>query len=239
MQTAILTGGLATRLNTLRLEVPKSMIEVGGKPFLQYQIELLKKNNIYDIILCVGHLGDQIIVYFGDGSQFGVNIKYSWEKEELLGTGGALKKASPLLNDTFIVMYGDSYLDFNYNSFIELFYQSQVSALMAVYKNNDTLDKSNVSFNNGKILNYDKRGKTKIAYYIDYGATILSKKVLDIIPNNKFYDLADVFNYLSLKNTLFGYEVKNRFYEIGSVMGLRDFEEYMQIENSKLINEGA
>jgi len=237
MQVVILSGGLATRLNSLRLDVPKSMIEVGGEPFLLHQIELLKKNNLLDIILCIGHLGDQIVNYFGNGERFGVNIKYSWEEDKLLGTGGAVKKAAHLLEDRFIVMYGDSYLDFNYNRYIKYFYGARVLALMAVYLNNDTIDKSNVTYRNGQITNYDKRGKQRLNYYIDYGATILSKKLLNLIPDKEFYDLSDLFTELSNKKMLFGYEISNRFYEIGSVKGIRDFEKYLKYTNKKLLEE--
>lgn len=237
MQIVILSGGLATRLNSLKLDVPKSMIEIKGKPFLLHQIELLKKNKLFNIVLCVGHLGDQIINYFGDGSRFGVNIQYSWEEDTLLGTGGAIKKASPLLDDNFLIIYGDSYLDFNYNRYIKYFYGAGILSLMTVYLNNDTIDKSNVTYKNGQVINYDKRGKQRLNYYIDYGATILSKKLLNMIPKNEFYDLSDLFTELSNKKLLFGYEISNRFYEIGSVKGIRDFEDYVKDENKKLLKE--
>ncbi|MFC2067344.1 NDP-sugar synthase [Chloroflexota bacterium] len=109
MQTVILAGGLATRLGDLTKDNPKSMLKILGKPFMEYQLESLRAGGIEDIVICLGHLREQIESYFGDGREHGVNIRYSYE-DNLLGTAGALKKAEPLLGDIFFTMYGDSYL---------------------------------------------------------------------------------------------------------------------------------
>jgi NDP-sugar pyrophosphorylase family protein len=113
MQVAILVGGLATRLRPLTSSLPKAMLPIKGKPFLEYQVALLNYHNVRDIVLCVGYLKEKIKDYFGDGGKLGVNIQYS-EEEELLGTAGALKNAELLLEDEFLLLNGDSYLPVDY-----------------------------------------------------------------------------------------------------------------------------
>ena len=115
MQIVILCGGLATRLGNLTKDTAKSMLKIKDKPFLLYQIENLKKHSIEDIVLCVGYLSEQIENYFGNGKKFGVNIKYSYDKDKPLGPIGALKNAEDLLEDIFFIMYGDSYLNVEFN----------------------------------------------------------------------------------------------------------------------------
>jgi len=229
MQCAILAGGLAERLLPLTYNIPKSMILIEGKPFLEYQIELLESNGIRDIILCIGYLGEKIEEYFGDGLRFGVNIRYSRE-QELLGTGGALKEASNLLDAYFFVLYGDSYCNIEYMNMCNVGLLVRLNmiaeAVMAIYKNENKFDKSNVKFVDKYRILYDKNG-SKEYKYIDYGISYLSKKVLDLVPSNKFYNLADVFKILSTTYRLIGYEVFNRFYEIGSLKGLKEFKSHM------------
>ena len=160
MQIAILAGGLATRLQPLTEKIPKSMIMIQGKPFFQYQLEFLKKEGITDIVLCVGHLSEQIETYFGDGKRFGVNITYSKERDKLLDTAGALKNAERLLEDVFFVMYGDSYLFLDFEAVKGYYRIHNKSALMVVYKNHDIYDKSNVVVEDGMVMRYDKKHTT-------------------------------------------------------------------------------
>ena len=228
MQCVILAGGLATRLSRITDNVPKSMVPANGKPFLEYQIELLRKSGIKNIVLCIGHKGDLIKDYFRDGKKFNINITYSQE-EELLGTGGALRNAYNFLDDYFFVLYGDAYLNIDYLGVMNYLKKMQCSSLLTIYKNEGRFDKSNVEFIDHKFVVYDKQNPTEKMNYIDYGLSILSKRIIKkYIPNNTFYDLADCYNALSKKNQLIGYEAKNRFYEIGSISGLRDFEKYIR-----------
>jgi MurNAc alpha-1-phosphate uridylyltransferase len=228
MQAAILAGGLSTRLSPLTITVPKSMINIMGKPFLEYQIDLLKKNGIRNIVLCVGHLHEQIKNYFGSGSKFHVNIIYSYDGKRLLGTGGALKNAEEYLESEFFVMYGDSYLPIAFKKVYLHFIKNNAIACMVVYKNESRYDKSNVLFKNKNVKVYDKSKPSLEMQYIDYGLTLLSKEILKKIPRGKPYDLADVLGNLAQANRLLGYEVYNRFYEIGSLEGLKDFEKYIE-----------
>jgi NDP-sugar pyrophosphorylase family protein len=142
----ILAGGLATRLRPLTERIPKALVEVVGRPFLEHQIELLKRNEITDIILCVGYLGEMIEQRYGNGDALGVRIRYSFDGARLLGTGGAIKKALPLLPDSFFVLYGDSYLPVDYQAVAAAFWKAGRPALMTVYANCDAWDTSNVWF---------------------------------------------------------------------------------------------
>lgn len=226
MQVVILAGGLATRLRPLTANIPKSMVRIKGKPFLEYQLELLRSNGLSDIVLCVGYLSDQIKEYFRDGKDFEVKIEYSEEKE-LLDTGGALKNAEELLEEKFFVMYGDSYLPFDYNGAARYFEKFNKKGLMVVYKNYNKYDKSNVVIKNNLVVEYDKKKQSRNMIYIDYGVSILRKKVLDGYPKGKAFSLEMLFKKLILEKELLAFETKIPFYEIGSFEGLRRFEKFV------------
>jgi NDP-sugar pyrophosphorylase family protein len=228
MQVVILAGGLAIRLRPLTFKVPKSMILIKGKPFLAYQLEVLHSVGVRDILLCVGYLGEQIEEYFKDGSDFDVKIRYCWENDRLLGTGGALKKAEPYLEPQFFVLYGDSYLMFDYRDMYEAFMKSGYIAMMAVYRNENLFERSNVVVEDGLVKVYDKKDHHPGMDYIDYGISILTKEVLNRIPDDEVFDLADLYSSLAAEKNLGAYEVKERFYEIGSFQGLKDFEAYIR-----------
>lgn len=224
MQIVILAGGLATRLRPLTEGVPKSMISINGKPFLEYQIELLRKNGLADILLCTSHLGSQIQDYFGNGEDFGVRLKYSEEKERLLGTGGALKKAENLLEDRFFVMYGDSYLMLDYQKIAGYFHKFNKLGLMVVYKNYNRFDRSNVVIKDGFVKVYDKTYSNPEMVYIDEGISILRKEILSDFSSRTPFPLDKIFQRLISKRELLAFETKQRFYEIGSPEGLNDFK---------------
>ena len=230
LQCVILAGGLATRLKPITEKIPKSMLKIKDTPFLEYQIELLGKNNIDEIIVCVGYLSKQIESYFGNGERFGVNIKYSYEKDQLLGTGGAIRNAWSLLQNNFFVIYGDSYLNINYGAVYRYFLKINYSSLLVIYKNKNKWDKSNVVFKSGVVELYDKKSQTPEIKYIDYGLSILSKKVIKEVPEGVFYDLANLYKRLAREKKLAGYEVFRRFYEIGSKRGLKEFKDFMERE---------
>ena len=228
MQIVILCGGLATRLKPLTEKITKSMIEIGGKPFLEHQLNLLKKNNIFDIVLCIGHKGEYIESYFGDGSRFGVRIKYSREKEELLGTGGALKQAESLLDEVFLVIYGDSYLPFNFKAAVDYFNEFNKLGLMVVYKNQNRYEKSNVVVKDNLVIEYSKEGLDKKMEYMDYGVSIFKKKALKFLPENTHCDLSQLHLSLIEKDQLMAFESKIRFYEAGSFPGIEEFKRYIK-----------
>jgi len=228
----IISGGLATRLGPLTKDIPKSLLKFDDKPFIQHQIELLAKRGFKNILICLGHLGGQMKDFLGNGDWLNVKINYSFDGDTLLGTGGAILKARKYLSDVFFVIYGDSYLNIDYRKALSYFYKNDKLGLMTVFRNNDQYDKSNVIYRNNMVVLYDKKIRTENMDYIDYGLSILNKETLDLIkPENDFYDLADLLKILSKRNQLLGFEIKKRFYEIGSLKGIEDFNDYIIKKN--------
>jgi NDP-sugar pyrophosphorylase family protein len=226
----ILTGGLATRLYPGTLKIPKSLIEVAGKPFIFHQLALLKRQGVCNVVLCVGKFGEMIQDYAGDGHAWDLKVQYSYDGETLLGTGGAIKKAIPFLPDVFFVLYGDSYLDVDLKLILERFECEGKPALMTVYHNKNKWDKSNVLFKNGRVVKYDKKNLIPEMEHLDYGINILRKSTLNDWPDGTPFDLSDVFTKLIEKGDVSAFEVFKRFYEIGSVQGIKETEQYL---NSK------
>ncbi len=227
IQVAILAGGMATRLGSLTQSRPKSLVMIGTKPFLEHQIMMLRKSGVYEIVLCVGRFAQQIIDYFGDGVDYGVHITYSIE-HELLGTAGALKNAEYLLDEIFITLYGDSFLSLNFKEILTFFMHSQKLGLMTVFRNDGLYDRSNTCIDDvGMVVEYDKHPATRLKY-IDYGLNVFRKKVLEMIPGGEYYTLEQVFNRLIDMRQLISFEAKERFYEIGSLAGLAEFQKYVR-----------
>jgi len=219
---ALLAGGLATRLRPIALTLPKSMVMVADRPFIAHQLELIRRNGITDVVICCGYLGEQIEQFVGNGEAFGCRVQYSYDGTPLKGTGGALRKALPLLSDTFFVMYGDSYLLANFAAAYEAFRASGQDGLMTVYRNEDQWDTSNVEFVDGKILEYNKVDKTPAMRYIDYGLGIFRSDVFSGRSEDEVFDLATVYRELLAHGQLAAFEVDGRFYEIGTASGLAE-----------------
>ena len=225
---AILAGGLATRLRPITEKIPKSLVSVAGKPFLAHQLELLHARGIRRAVVCVGHLGEMIQRDFGDGSAFGVRLDYSFDGPQLLGTGGAIKRALPLLGDDFFVLYGDSYLPVAYHPIAEFFRRSGKLGCMTVYRNEGRYDTSNVVFQNAQIVVYDKNNRSPQMQYIDYGLSLFKAPVFSSYALGQPFDLAEVMGKLVRERQLAGYEVHERFYEMGSPAGLAELESLLQ-----------
>ena len=224
----ILCGGLGTRLGDLSKNTPKSMIDINGKHFLEYQIENLKKSSIKDIVLCVGYLSEKIESYFGDGKKFGVNIRYSYDGDKPLGPIGALKNAEPLLDYIFFIMYGDSYLSVDYKKVYGFFINHDKLGLMVVYKNFDKYDKSNIAIKGDLVVGYGKNNTTDDMIYIDYGTSLLRKKALNLIQENKMYTTGEFFSELIKNKELLCFETKKRFHHIGNPESLEDFSNFIR-----------
>jgi N-acetyl-alpha-D-muramate 1-phosphate uridylyltransferase len=225
---AILAGGVASRLRPLTENIPKALIEINGKPFLAHQLELLNAAGINEVVICAWYQGEQIRAYTGDGSQFGVKVRYSFDGEQPLGTGGALKKALPYLGDSFFILYGDSYLPCDYNMVEKAFNISKKDGLMTVHHNQDLGDRSNVQFENGKILEYDKCNRTPLMEYIDYGLGILKQSAFTDFPDGEAFDLEKIYQQLIVTDRLAGFEITKNFYEIGSFSGIKELENYLK-----------
>ena len=225
---AILAGGLATRLRPATNDIPKTLLTVAGEPFLVHQLRLLRSEGFRKIVLCVGYLGELIEAKIGDGKRLGLQIDYSFDGPTLLGTGGALKGAISKLGEQFLVIYGDSYMPVDYFAIIEAFVRSGKPALMTVFKNEGRWDASNVWLEAGKIRRYDKRLRMAEMRHIDYGIAVLNAAVFASFPDHQPFDLADVYSRLVSQNQMVAYEVKQRFYEIGSPEGLAELDSLLR-----------
>jgi NDP-sugar pyrophosphorylase family protein len=230
----ILAGGLATRLRPVTEKIPKSLVPVAGKPFLAHQLELLRSRGICRAVLCVGYLGDMIQHDFGDGSAFGIQLDYSFDGPQLLGTGGAVKQALPLLGEEFFVLYGDSYLPVEYRPVAEFFRRSAKLGCMTVYRNEGRYDTSNVVFREGEIAVYDKKKRLPEMRHIDYGLSLFKASVFNSYPPGQPFDLTEVMGKLVREKQLAGYEVRERFYEMGSPAGLAELEKLLQQRTARM-----
>ena len=207
-------------------KIPKSLVEVAGEPFLAHQLRLLYSQGIRRAVLCVGYLGEMIERDFGD-SAFGVELRYSFDGPTLLGTGGAIRQALPLLGDAFFILYGDSYLPIDYAAVASAWKASGRPALMTVFRNQGAWDTSNVEFTDGRILRYDKRDRTPAMQHIDYGLSIFTRSILADRPAGEAFDLSDLQRDLVAKGLMGGHEIHERFYEVGSHSGLAELNQLL------------
>lgn len=225
----ILAGGLGTRIQSLTHGGPKYLVSVNNEPFGVHQLRLLKKRGFEDIVLCLGSQAEPIIELLGDGLQFELNISYELDGDELLGTGGAIKKASRFIHSPFCVLYGDSYLDFNVKPLYEQFLKSNKQAVMTVFRNQNQWGKSNILLKNNEIVRYDKKSKNRQQemHHIDFGFLIFSPAVF-LAQQGVSFDLVDVLQTLIQQNQLGAYEVNHRFYEVGTPEGVYALEDYLR-----------
>ncbi len=231
---AILAGGYGTRLGSLTKNLPKCLVEVNGKPFVDWQLTLLAKEGFSDIVFCVSYKSKEIQDYIGNGSRWGLKIRYSLDGDTQLGTGGAILAALPLLGSSFGVIYGDSYLPVDYSAVDRKFQDSNDLALMTVYKNENNFDSSNVEFKKGILINYEKGSKSKEMHYIDYGLSYFRKEAFTSLDLPKVFDLSELCHKLSKARQIRGYEVFIRFYEIGSPEGIDQFSRYLRKVSDEL-----
>ena len=229
---AILAGGLATRLRPLTETVPKSLLEVNGEPFAVHQLRLLQSKGIRRVVFCVAHLGELIQRAIGDGAALGLQVDYSSDGPALLGTAGAIRNALPKLGDPFFVMYGDSYLPCDYAAIARHFESSSMrssgmSGMMTVFRNEGKWDTSNVEFESGRIIAYSKTDRTPRMRYIDYGLGAFRAEAFQTLPAGKAIDLAELYANLLQHQQLAAFEVRERFYEIGSPAGLQETAEFL------------
>lgn len=227
LPVAILAGGLATRLRPITSTIPKALVEVAGRPFVEHQLALLRRAGVERVVLCVGHLGEQVEAALGDGSRHGLELAFAHDGGTLLGTGGALRRALPLLGEAFLVLYGDSYLECDYAAVARTFLASGKAGLMTVYRNDGRWDSSNVEFRDGRILRYEKNTRSPAMTHIDWGLGALRAPALAGYPEGQPLDLAAVYRDLLARGELAAYEVRERFYEIGSPEGLEETRRHL------------
>jgi len=227
LPVAILAGGLATRLRPVTEEIPKSLVDVAGQPFAARQMELLRRHGLTDIVFLVGHLGEMVRDALGDGSRWGVRLRYVFDGPRALGTGGAVRQALPDLGDAFFVIYGDSYLECDYAAVERAFTRAGKAGLMTVYRNDDRWDRSNVRFEGGRIVRYDKTDWTPAMHHIDYGLGAFRPSAFAALAPHRAFDLAAVYQDLLARDDLAGFEVPGRFFEIGSPSGLEELRAHL------------
>jgi NDP-sugar pyrophosphorylase family protein len=216
-------------MRPLTEKVPKTLLPVAGTPFAHYQLDWLARHGVRDVVYCVAVLGEQVRRYAGDGSRWGLRVRYVEDGDELRGTGGALRRAldAGVLGDWFLVLYGDSFLPFDFRGLGDAFLAQPRPAMMAVFHNRGKWDTGNVYYADGVVGLYRKAadGALPGMDYIDYGVTALrAGLVAERIAAGTRHDLATLYHDLSREGLLAGLEVSQRFYEIGSPAGLRDFE---------------
>jgi NDP-sugar pyrophosphorylase family protein len=222
------------------LTVPKSMLEVAGRPFVEWQLERLAECGLRDVVLCIAHLGDQVRSHVGDGSRFGVRVEWSDEGPELLGTAGAVRKALPLLAPSFLVTYGDSYLPFDYAEPLRvLAAHDDCDGVLSVFANAGRWDASNVALtrasDGGEWAAYEKGTRDPAFDHIDYGAMALRREVIAALPapgTGGAHGLDQVQHDLGRRKRLRACVARERFFEIGSPDGLADLERYLRTKAS-------
>jgi NDP-sugar pyrophosphorylase family protein len=233
LQVVLLAGGLGTRMRPLTETIPKALVPVLGKPFADWQLAHLAAQGVERVTCCIGYRGEMLRDHVGDGSRFGLKVSWIDEGEHLRGTGGALRLAldEGALDDAFLVLFGDSYLPIELSGVEQAWRRSAMPALMTVLRNEGRWDASNAIYANGRVVLYDKsrpEERRPEMHWIDYGLSVLTRDVVERhIATGTVADLADVMRDLSLAGRLAGFEVSQRFYEVGSPEGVRDLEEHL------------
>jgi MurNAc alpha-1-phosphate uridylyltransferase len=233
VQAVVLAGGLATRMRPHTLHVPKSMLEVAGRPFVDWQLECLAASGLRDVVMCIAHLGDRIRAHVGDGAQFGLKVAWSEEGDKLLGTAGALRAALHLLAETFLVTYGDSYLPFDYAEPMRILAaHDDCDGVMSVYKNDGKWDASNVVTDGAWVIRYEKARRDPAFDHIDYGAAALRRGLIAALPPGEPRGLDVLQHELSLQKRLRACVARERFFEIGSPDGLAELDLHLRTRAS-------
>jgi NDP-sugar pyrophosphorylase family protein len=226
IQVAILAGGLGTRLGAITQHTPKCMVLVAGRPFLEHQLELLRRQGVRRAVLLVGHLWRTIHAHFDGGAAWGISLEYSRE-ESRLDTGGALKHAREKLASEFAVTYGDSYLPFDLSAAAAAFRASGKLAMMTVCRSTFGREPSNVAIASGLVTGYRRQPPLEEGGFIDYGISFFRREALDLVPDTIF-PMAEYWRRLIARRELAAYEVNDRYYEIGSPSGLQELDELLR-----------
>ena len=239
MQAVVLAGGLATRMRPKTLTIPKAMLEVGGRPFIEWQIEKLRACGYDDVVLCVAFLAEQIRDHVGDGARYGVKVRYSDEGPTLLGTAGAIRNALDLLAPTFLVTYGDSYLPFDYAEPLRVLdAHADCAGVMSIYENRGAWDTSNTEADAAGewVLRYEKGRPDQQFPYIDYGAIALRREVIAELPAGQPRGLDVIQTELAKQKRLRAVVARDRFFEIGSPEGLSTLDQWLAANDGRASN---
>jgi NDP-sugar pyrophosphorylase family protein len=200
----ILAGGSGTRLRPLTYEMPKPMMPVNGRPILEHIIEQLKKADFLDIIISVGYLGSKIHEYFGDGSKFGVRIRYS-EETSPLGTGGAIKKNQNLFHDDFLVLNGDNLFDFDLNKIYEFHKKEKPLVTLALVPRDDISQFGVVEMEGNKIVKFIEKPKTEqVSHLVNAGIYVINPSFLSLLPQGES-NISRIFEQVAEKKVINGF----------------------------------
>ncbi len=227
MQAVILAGGLGTRLRPATDMRPKAMVAVDGRPFLEYEVRLLRSEGVDDLVVCLGYLGEMIRGHFRSGRGFGVRMRYSEDGPKLLGPVGALKKAEPMLDESFFVTYGDVYLRAPYAALMRRLLSSDKMAVMAAYRNENRHGRSDLVVEGGAVARYDKTGSQNLSW-INYGVTAMKRLALASVPAGRAVGEEEFYGGLVRRGELLAYPVTRRFYEIGTRDSLEEFTRFIR-----------
>jgi|TARA_B100001093_G_scaffold508966_1_gene572125 D-glycero-alpha-D-manno-heptose 1-phosphate guanylyltransferase len=219
----ILSGGKGTRIKKFTKKIPKCLIDINGKPFLYYQLRYLKKYGIKKVILSVGYKSEEVKNYVKNNINF-IDVKIVKDGKKLLGTGGAIIKSIKFLKNNFFILYGDSYLNFDLNKLRSIKNRS----IMAIYKNKNKHDKSNIKLIDPNYIHYFKNTSKLRLSYIDYGISFLNKKIFKNLDIDRKFDLSSLFDKVSKNFQLHGLIIKKRFYEVGSYNGIKELRKYLK-----------
>jgi NDP-sugar pyrophosphorylase family protein len=226
---AVLAGGLATRLRPISLARPKAMALVNGEPFCRVQLRQLRAQGFTDVTMLIGVMGDQIRAEVGDGSRFGLRVRYLEDGPEPLGTGGAVARAMPRLGSRFFVTYGDTFLRYDPQQVVAALDRTGAVAAMVVLRNDDRWDRSNVVVEGDYVVQYSKAAADRSRMrWIDYGATLFSAEAFADSGEAGGFDLGALLERLSAEGRLAAHEVHERFYEIGTPAALAETEQFLQ-----------
>ncbi len=233
----ILAGGIATRLRPITEKIPKALVDVGGQPFIAHQLRLLHSYGLRSVVISAWYRGEMIRELIGNGRRFGMDVRYVFDGDKPLGTGGAIRRSLNLLQGPFFVVYGDSYLPCDYIDIQKYFMAGNQSGLMTVYHNQGKWDTSNVEVANGHILCYDKKSQTPRMEFIDYGLGVFQPEAFAHLTDGQPADLAEVYQSLITEHRLLAYEVGQRFYEIGSFDGLRELDGLLANDSDQFLRK--
>jgi len=230
VQAVVLAGGLGTRLYPITKTIPKPMVPILGRPFLDHMLEMLATQGFEEVVLLTGYLGKQIREHVGDGSRFGLSIRYRQESGQLLGTGGALREAVHLLRSWFFLIYGDSFLPLDYADAARAFHTGGTQALMVVLGSAAGVDVvPNVRLDdNGRIVSYRKGGGSGYAH-VDAGVLVLRREVVSLVLKEGPCSLEqETYPRLAVAGDLLAYPASQRFYDIGTPAGVEEFSDYLR-----------
>ncbi|HLF43269.1 MAG TPA: sugar phosphate nucleotidyltransferase [Acidimicrobiia bacterium] len=217
LPVAILAGGEGTRVAHLTSEqLPKAMLPLNDRPFVDYQLANLADQGIRRVLLLVGYGGETIRRHVENGSRFGLEVDYAFDGPKLLGTGGAIRAALGRLPAEFWVTYGDTLLQVPIEAVEERFLSSSLTACMTVLRNRDRWETSNVAIEGDLVAAYEKGAAPGTYDYIDYGMILFRRVGFERFATGEVFDLADLLTLLVRYRQLGWFEVEDRFYDIGT-----------------------